>query len=223
LKRISNYPSHWSPQEKGEETSPVNLNSLENKMHQEEETYCPRSLEEWREWLEKNHQSKQAVWLVYYTQKSSIPSISWSEAVDEALCFGWIDSTRKPIDAFSFKQYFSKRKPKSNWSKINKEKVQQLIDSNRMTKAGYESIETAKQNGYWTILDEVEALTIPPDLESAFEKHLGAKAYFLSLSKSSKKIILSWIVLAKQKETRQKRIDEVAKSAAQHLKPSHLR
>jgi uncharacterized protein YdeI (YjbR/CyaY-like superfamily) len=191
--------------------------------NKEVETYCPQSRTDWRQWLEKNHQSKQSVWLIFYTKKSTIPSLSWSEAVDEALCFGWIDSTRKTIDEFSFMQFFSKRKPKSNWSKINKEKVQQLIDSKRMTKAGYKSIETAKQNGYWTIFDEVEELIVPNDLEVAFEKHKGSKDYFLSLSKSARKIILSWVVLAKQKETRQKRIDEIVESAAQNLKPKHLR
>lgn len=187
------------------------------------ETYCPECQTDWRKWLEKNHQSKQSVWLVYYTKKSNIPTINWSEAVDEALCFGWIDSTRKTIDDSSFIQFFSKRKPNSTWSKINKEKIKQLIDSRRMTKAGYESIETAKQNGSWTILDEVEELIIPNDLEDAFSKHNGSKDYFLSLSKSARKIILSWIVLAKRQETRQNRIDEIVKSAEQHLKPKHLR
>lgn len=137
--------------------------------------------------------------------------------------FAWIDSTRKTIDEFSFMQFFSKRKPKSNWSKINKVKVQQLIDNGKMTKAGYESIETAKQNGYWTILDEVEELIIPKDLEIAFEKHKGSKDYLLSLSKSTRKVILSWIALAKLQETRQKRIDEVVESAEQNFKPKHLR
>ena len=173
--------------------------------------------------MEKSHQSKQSVWLVYYTKKSNVPSLSWSEAVDEALCFGWIDSTKKTIDEISFMQLFSKRKPKSNWSKINKEKIQQLIDSEQMTKTGYESVETAKQNGSWTILDEVEELIIPNDLEKAFIKHKGSKDYFLSLSKSSRKMMLSWIVLAKRPETRQKRIDEVVESAEQNLKPKHLR
>src|SRR5690554_6042952 len=165
--------------------------------NKEIETYCPKSQTEWRQWLEENHQSKQSVWLIYYTKKSTIPSLSWSEAVDEALCFGWIDSTRKKIDDFSFMQFFSKRKPKSNWSKINKEKVANLIEQGLMTEAGLVSIETAKQNGYWTILDEVEELIIPKDLEIAFEKYKGSKDYFLSLSKSTRKIILSWIVLSK--------------------------
>lgn len=191
--------------------------------NKETETYCPKSQTEWRQWLEKNYQSKQSVWLIYYTKKSNIPSLSWSEAVDEALCFGWIDSTRKTIDEFSFMQFFSKRKPKSNWSKINKEKVANLIEQGLMTEAGLVSIETAKQNGYWTILDEVEELLIPKDLEIAFEKYKGSKDYFLSLSKSTRKIILSWIVLTKQQETRQNRIDEVVESAEQNLKPKHLR
>lgn len=192
-------------------------------LDKEIETYCPQSQTDWRQWLEKNHQSEKSVWLIYYTKKSNVPSLSWSEAVDEALCFGWIDSTKKKIDDFSFMQFFSKRKPKSNWSKINKQKVQQLVESNKMAKAGYESIETAKQNGYWTILDEVEELLIPSDLEIAFKKYKGSKDYFLSLSKSIRKMIIGWVALAKRQETRQKRIDEIIESAAQHLKPKHLR
>lgn len=192
-------------------------------LNKEIETYCPQSPIDWRQWLEKNHQSKPSVWLIFYSKKSNVPSLSWSEAVDEALCFGWIDSTKKTINDVSFMQFFSKRKPKSNWSKINKQKVQQLIDGNRMAKAGYESIETAKQNGYWTILDEVEELIIPNDLEIAFKKHQGSKDYFLSLSKSIRKMIIGWVVVAKREETRQKRINEIVESAGQHLKPKHLR
>lgn len=191
-------------------------------LNKETETYCPQSRTDWRQWLEKNHQSKQSVWLVYYTKKSNLPSISWSEAVDEALCFGWIDSTKKTIDDLSFMQFFSKRKPKSNWSRINKEKVQQLIENGRMTKAGYESVETAKQNGSWTTLDEVEELIIPNDLEKAFSKHKGSKDYFLRLSKSVRKMMLSWIVLAQRQETRQKRIDEIVENSARQRTPKQF-
>lgn len=143
--------------------------------------------------------------------------------MDEALCFGWIDSTKKTIDNVSFMQFFCKRKPKSVWSKINKEKAATFIEQGLMTEAGLASIETAKQNGYWSILDEAEELLLPKDLESAFEKHKGSKEFFISLSKSTRKILLSWIVLSKQKATRQKRIDEVAENAARNLKPKHLR
>ena len=187
------------------------------------ETYTPTNQEDWRKWLEENHSSKQSIWLIYHTKKSDVPSLTWREAVDEALCFGWIDSTQKKIDEFSFMQFFSKRKPKSIWSKINKDKVQELIDKNKMTKAGFESIEVAKKNGSWTILDEVDELIIPKDLEDAFKKHEGSKDYFLSQSKSVKKMILSWIVLAKRPETKQKRIDEIAECAGQNMKPKHMR
>ncbi|WP_353163033.1 YdeI/OmpD-associated family protein [Myroides odoratus] len=192
-------------------------------MSKEIETYYPQNRAAWRQWLEENHQSKQAVWLIYYTKKSNIPSISWREAVDEALCFGWIDSTRKKVDDSSSIQYFSKRKPKSIWSKINKEIVQVLIENNSMTKAGFESIEIAKQNGSWAILDEVEELVIPDDLELAFTRYGDSKEYFLSLSKSKIKIVLSWIVLAKRAETRQKRIDEVAESMGKKQMPKQLK
>lgn len=177
---------------------------------------------EWRQWLAKNHQSKQSVWLVCNNKKSDLPVIPWGELVEEALCFGWIDSTRKTINEFSFKQLFSKRKRNGTWSKVNKEKVQKLIDCGLMTESGYESIKTAKLNGSWTILDEVEELIIPPDLEKAFENYTGSKDYFISLSKSVRKMMLQWIVLAKRPETRQKRIDEVAECAGQNKKPKQF-
>ncbi len=186
------------------------------------ETFCPTNRIDWRKWLKKNHQTKQSVWLVCYTKKSNQPTVNWSETVDEALCFGWIDSTRKTIDEFSFMQFFSKRKPNSTWSKINKEKVQKLIDNGLMSQAGLDIIETANQNGSWTILDEVEELKIPNDLEKAFKKHKGSKDYFLSLSKTVRKMMLQWLVLAKRPETRQKRINEIAEQAGQNKKPKQF-
>ncbi len=179
--------------------------------------------QEWRLWLQENHRSKQSVWLIHYNKKSGIPTISWSDAVDEALCFGWIDSTRKTLDHERYIQFFCKRKSKSVWSKINKAKVEQLIEAGRMSQAGYESIETAKQNGSWAILDEVETLEIPQDLAAAFNTQPGAQDFFLSLSKSVRKSILQWLVLAKRPDTRQKRICEIAELAAQKLKPKQFR
>ena len=187
------------------------------------ETFCPASRQEWRLWLKENHSSKQSVWLVYYKKKSNVPSITYSDAVDEALCFGWIDSVKKTLDDEKFMQFFCKRKPNSVWSKVNKGKVQRLIDEGLMNKAGFESIETAKQNGSWAILDDVEELKIPKDLEKAFKAKQGSKDFFLSLSKSVRKSILQWLVLAKRPETRQKRIDEITELAAQKLKPEQFR
>lgn len=187
------------------------------------EVFYPKTQADWRKWLEENHLSKKNVWLVFYNKNSKKKSITWSDAVDVALCFGWIDSKKIKIDEITSHQYFCKRKPNGTWSKINKEKVQRLIKTGLMTKAGYECIETAQQNGSWTILDEVEELIIPKDLENAFKKQNGAKDYFLSLSKSKRKAILQRLVLAKQSETRQKRIDEVLKQTSQKKKPKQFR
>lgn len=151
-----------------------------------------------------------------------VSSMTWSEAVDEALCFGWIDSKRKPVDEEKFIQFFCKRKAGSTWSKVNKEKIIRLTEAGLMTQAGFASIETAKHNGSWTLLDEVEELIIPPDLEREFERYSGSKDFFLSLSKSVRKGMLHWLVLAKQPETRLKRIQEVAVLASQKQKPKQF-
>jgi uncharacterized protein YdeI (YjbR/CyaY-like superfamily) len=187
------------------------------------EEFCPSDKKDWRDWLELNHGKKDAVWLIFFKKKSPNYNLSWSESVDEALCFGWIDSTKKGIDNEKYRQYFCKRKPKSNWSKINKDKVKTLIDQGLMKEAGFKSIEIAKENGSWTILDEVEALVIPEDLKSGFKKYKGSIEYFNSLSKSVKKQLLYWIVSAKRMETRQKRILEIVENAGQNKKPKQFR
>ena len=191
-------------------------------MQQEVEIFYPTSRTDWRKWLETNHLSKQAVWLVFYNKSSGRKSISWSEAVDEALCFGWIDSKKIKVDVETSHQFFSKRKPNSTWSKINKAKVEQLIGSGLMTAAGHICIETAKQNGSWIILDEVEELIIPEDLNAEFRVNPASKEFFLSLSRTGRKSILQWLVLAKRPETRKKRIVEIIECAAQKQKPTHL-
>lgn len=191
-------------------------------MEREIETFYPRSRREWREWLQDNHDKKQSVWLIYYKKQSNTPTVTYSEAVDEALCFGWIDSKSKPIDEHTFMQFFSRRKEKSVWSKVNKEKIERLIKEGLMTKAGYAIIEIAKQNGSWTILDEAEALIIPDDLNEEFENRKNAKEYFLSLSRSDQRNILQWLILAKRQETREKRITEIVALADIRQKPKQF-
>ncbi len=191
-------------------------------MEKEIETFCPASQNDWRQWLSENHRTKQSVWLVYHKIKSGVPSISWSKAVDEALCFGWIDSTARPIDDLTFMQFFCKRKPKSVWSKINRTKVERLIKEGLMSKAGLDSVAIAKQNGSWTILNAAEELKIPKDLMAAFKTQRGSRAFFLGLSRSVRKSMLQWLIMAKKPETRQKRIDEIALLAGQKLKPKQF-
>lgn len=171
------------------------------------EHFYPKTKQHWRKWLEKNHIKKDAVWLIHYKKNSGNPTLAWADAVDAALCFGWIDSKAVSIDAISYKQYYCKRKPRSTWSKVNKEKINQLMAENKMTRAGLNCVEIAKQNGSWTILDDVEALIIPPDLAKALKSKLITR--FRALSKSAQKIHLQDLVAAKTTETRTKRIKKI--------------
>ena len=180
----------------------------------ETEIFYPKNKMAWREWLQKNHLSKESIWLLFYKKATNAPTLTWSEAVDEALCFGWIDSIRKTRDSESSLQFFSKRKAKSTWSRVNKAKIEVLTEKKFMQKAGLESVEIAKKNNSWTILDEVEALIIPKDLELALLKITNGINHFLSLSKSVKKAMLHRLVFAKREETRLKRIEEIIEAVA---------
>ncbi|UTM21745.1 YdeI/OmpD-associated family protein [Dyadobacter chenhuakuii] len=185
--------------------------------------FSPSSRQEWREWLQENHSLTQSVWLVYHKKSAQVPNISWSEAVDEAICFGWIDSLSRPLDKERYIQFFSKRKPGSGWSKINKNKAEKLIEAGLMQQAGYDAIEAARKNGSWSLLDEVEELVVPDDLQKAFADKSVANSFFQKLSRSDKRNLLQWLVLAKKTETRQKRIKEIVEFADQNLKPRILK
>jgi len=189
----------------------------------EPDTFCPASPQHWREWLQAHHAEKQSVWLIYHKKKSATPSLTWSQAVDEALCFGWIDSRAQPLDAERYRQFFSRRKPGSAWSRINKAKIERLTAAGLMTPAGLASIETAKQNGAWTLLDEVEELRLPADLAQPLAAQPLAASYFESLSRTDKRNILQWLMLAKRPATRQQRLAEIVDLAAQQLKPAQFR
>ncbi|MEI1378107.1 YdeI/OmpD-associated family protein [Nostoc sp. UHCC 0926] len=190
-----------------------------SKLNNEFLTFCPQSREEWRRWLEKNHRTSLGVWLIYYKVKSGKPSVRYSEAVKEALCFGWIDSKVKSLDEERYMQIFTPRKLKSVWSKLNKQYIEELIEQGVMTTVGLEKIEAAKQDGSWKILDAIEALIIPLDLKQALEANKTAKEYFETFNNSSKKNILFWIDSAKRPETRLKRIEQTVNSAAVNKNP----
>ncbi|MEA5604216.1 YdeI/OmpD-associated family protein [Nostoc sp. UHCC 0252] len=190
-----------------------------SKLNNEFSTFCPQSREEWRKWLEENHRTSLGVWLIYYKVKSGKPSVRYSEAVKEALCFGWIDSKIKSLDEERYMQIFTPRKPKSGWSKLNKQYIEQLIEQGLMTTVGLEKIEAAKQNGSWNFLDAIEALIIPSDLKQALEVNTTAKDNFEAFNNSSKKNILFWIESAKRPETRLKRIEQTVNSVAANKSP----
>lgn len=186
-------------------------------------TFYAKSQKEWRKWLEENHTSEKSVWLIIYKKESRKPTVYYTEAVDEAICFGWIDSKPNKRDDESYYQFFSKRNPKSNWSKVNKEKVSRLLKHNLIAPAGLKAIEIAKQNGTWTALDEVEEIIIPEDLQEAFSKNKKAFEYFNQFSRSSKRGILEWIMNAKKPETRLARINKTVKLASKNIKANHYR
>lgn len=172
----------------------------------------------WRNWLAKNHEKETSVWLILFRKTSSVPSIYYAEAVEEALCFGWVDSKGNKRDEESSYLYFAKRKPKSNWSKANKERVERLTKQGLMMPAGQKMVDLAKQTGTWTALEVVDNLTIPPDLQKRFNKKKTAEKNFLAFPVSTRRGILEWILNAKRPETREKRIEETVTLAAQNIR-----
>ncbi len=187
------------------------------------DSFYASNRQEWRDWLAKNHATSPGVWLIYFKKESGKPRVEYADAVEEALCFGWVDSRPNKIDDQSYMQLFSPRKPKSPWSKLNKERVEKLIQQGLMTPAGLAKIELAKQNGSWNTYDGVETLAVPPDLQAALDANDTARANFEAFSPSSKKTILWWIESAKRPETRAKRVEETVTLAAQNIKANHYR
>jgi uncharacterized protein YdeI (YjbR/CyaY-like superfamily) len=182
-----------------------------------------RNREEWRSWLAENHDKEPAVWLYLYNKSSGEESIDWDAAVDEALCFGWIDSVVNRIDDRVRRQYFSPRKPKGNWSKINKAKIERLTAEGRMAPAGIAAVERAKANGSWETLDKVEAMEMPDDLAAVLAAHPKARPYFDSLSKTRRWEMLYWLNGAKRETTRAERIRQIAEAAAEERRPDRFR
>jgi uncharacterized protein YdeI (YjbR/CyaY-like superfamily) len=181
--------------------------------HKGVKTFYAESKTAFRNWLIENHIAETNLWLIIYKKDSGTPSITYDQAVDEALCFGWVDSSINKRDDDSFFQYFAKRNPKSNWSRVNKLKVEKLISEGLMTELGIKMIDLAKQTGTWIALDDVENLINPLDLQESLDQNPLAKEYFELFPRSVKRGILEWLMNAKQTETRLKRIAEIVTKA----------
>jgi uncharacterized protein YdeI (YjbR/CyaY-like superfamily) len=175
----------------------------------------------WRSWLKANHKTAKGVWLMFYKKKSEKKSIGYPEAVEEALCYGWIDSRKNKLDETSSIQFFSQRNPKSNWSSINKERVAKLIARKKMAISGMKMVDLAKETGTWDALIDVDNIRLPDDLVNALEENSISLKHFNAFPDSSKKIILSWILNAKTPETRHKRIAETVKLAEKNIRANH--
>jgi len=172
--------------------------------------------EEWREWLAENHEQSYGIWLVTFKKHCKEKYVSYDAVVEEALCFGWIDSLPRKLDEERTMLWMAPRKPGSGWSKLNKERIEKMIEAGRMTVAGLAKIEAAKQDGSWSLLDAIAALEIPPDLQTALHANPTAQQNFEAFPKSAKRGILEWIASAKRPETRAKRIEETARLAAEN-------
>ncbi len=183
-----------------------------------ENTFYAKDSQAWRKWLLKNHLSKESIWLIIYKKECDTPSVYYPEAVDEALCFGWIDSLPNKRDEQSYYLFFSKRKPKSNWSKVNKLKVARLLKENKMMPQGLKIVAYAKQSGTWDALNKVDELRIPTEMAALFKNNKVAKTNFDKFPPSIKRGILEWIYNAKQESTRLKRINETVSLATQNIR-----
>ncbi len=178
---------------------------------------------DWRQWLMQNHQREKSVWLIIYHKESPTPSVYYDEAVEEALCFGWVDSKPNKRDAESYYLFMAQRKADSKWSKLNRQRAEKMISEGLMAPAGLALITLAKQSGTWMALEDVQNSVVPPDLEKAFLKNKLAAKNFHAFPPSSKRIILEWILNAKKAETRQRRIEETVSLAAENIKANHYR
>lgn len=178
---------------------------------------------DWRDWLEANHTRKEGVWLVSFKTAAGKPRLSYEESVEEALCFGWIDSKGNKLDDERTMLWFAPRKAGTGWARTNKLRVERLRAAGLMAPAGMAKVEAAIADGSWTKLDDVEDLVIPPDLEAAFALYPSARANFEAFPRSARRGILEWIVQAKTDATRAKRIEESARLAEQNVRANQWR
>ncbi|MCB0035464.1 MAG: YdeI/OmpD-associated family protein [Anaerolineales bacterium] len=174
-----------------------------------------------RAWLKENHSKNESVWLVKWKKETNRPFVSYDEIVDQCICFGWVDSLPRKLDNERTMLRISPRNPKSNWSKLNKERVKTLQAAGLMHPSGLKMVELAKQTGTWDFLDDVENLLVPDDLAEELKKYKKAAYYFERFPPSSKRGILEWIKMAKTEKTRQKRIVETATKAAENIKANY--
>lgn len=179
----------------------------------------PETRAEWRAWLEAHHDTSPGAGVVHWRTVTGRRRLTYDDLVEEALCFGWIDSRLKRLDDERSMITMTPRTPTSIWARSNKERVERLTTEGRMTEAGLRTIEIAKSNGSWTMLDDVDALTMPDDLAAALAADERAQQHFGVFPPSTRKMILHWIKSARRAQTRQRRIAETVRLAAANIRP----
>lgn len=173
----------------------------------------PLTRSEWRNWLAENHDKSPGVWFVYYKKATGKPRVEYDAAVEEALCFGWIDSLARGFDDERSKLLMTPRKAKSVWSKPNKVRVERIVAEGLMTAAGQAKIDQAKADGSWNTLDSSDLLEVPEDLEKAFVGNEAARIKWDGFAPSARKAILYWLGTAKRQETRRARVEKIVSMA----------
>jgi len=184
----------------------------------EKATFVPQDRTSWREWLVKHSNDSEGVWVIIQKKNSDLPGITYEEAVEEAVAFGWIDSKINTVDTKSFKQLFTPRKPGSIWSKSNKNRVERLLQKGLMTEKALKKIEEAKKDGTWNQLDKIDKIQIPQDFEKILHLNKTARRNFDAYNDSLKKQVIWWIESAKREETRKNRIKLAVTMAAENRK-----
>lgn len=186
----------------------------------EQPLFQPETREEWRAWLAANHATSKGVRVVSWRSGTGRQAVGYDDLVEEALCFGWIDSTYRVVDDERSSITMTPRRPTGVWARSNKERVERLTAAGLMTEAGLRVIEVAQQNGSWTILDDVEEMVVPDDLAAALAARPGARENFDAFPPSVKKQSLYAVKSAKRPETRQRRVEAIADRAAQNIRPA---
>jgi uncharacterized protein YdeI (YjbR/CyaY-like superfamily) len=188
-----------------------------------ENSIHPLTREDWRKWLEEHHSRVQGVWLITYKKATGKPRMEYEDWVEEALCFGWVDSKPGKLDEERSMLWFAPRKKRTGWSRSNKERVDKLTTAGMMAPAGLAKVEAAKLDGSWNALNGVENLEIPADLQIALDANPPAGEYFAAFPRSVKRAILEWINSAKKAETRASRVEETGRLAAQNIRANQWR
>lgn len=182
----------------------------------------PVDRDAWRGWLEANHGLVAGAWVVM-SRRPVGTELGYEAAVEEALCFGWIDSTAARVDDLRGKLYFARRKPRGGWAATNKARLERLIAAGRMAPAGLAAIERAKANGSWEVLDAVERLEVPNDLSAALQARPPAAANFAAFPPSARKMLLGWVAMARRPTTRAARIEEITAAASRNERAGERR
>ncbi len=182
-----------------------------------------KSRAEWRRWLGKHHRREQGLWVVFYKRHVPEHHVSYDALVEEALCFGWVDSKGRAVDDRRSMMWFAPRRPGSGWARTNKARVERLIAAGLMAPAGLGKIDEARRDGSWSLLDDVEDMIEPPELTAALARSPSARRNYDGFPPSARKGILLWIGSAKRPETRARRIEETVRLAARNLRANDPR